>query len=126
MKALYKENGQLKSQWYAVDWVEKKTFLWCVNDNLPIGTEYWILTDEDVKALNGITESEYSTVLELGKPDGVTIGQEAYEKLHPETSIPIGYHGTWEEYQELNNVQERSEFEITPEEFADGNKNITE
>ena len=122
MKALYRVNGTIKTQEYATDWVEKKTFLWNVNANLPIGTEYWILSDADVTALEGIPESEYENVMELSvKPDGVSVGREAYEKLHPKTAIPMAYQGTYEEWLESEETM-RSQFEITEEEFNNGNQ----
>lgn len=86
VKIIYRENGILKVQEYAVDWIERKGFDWNVHANLPKGTPFWVLSDEDCAALEGVPIEHYDEVLSLGEPDGVSIGQEAYEEAHPETA----------------------------------------
>lgn len=86
MKIVYRENGTMKTQEYATDWVERKGFDWNVHANLPEGTPFWVLSDEDCNALEGVPDDAYDSVITLGEPDGVSMGQTAYEKLHPETA----------------------------------------
>jgi len=86
LKTLYRENGSMKTQEYAIDWVERKGFDWNVHANLPEGTPFWYLSDDACLALEGIPADQYAQVLVLGEPDGVSMGQTAYEKLHPETA----------------------------------------
>lgn len=86
MKTLYRENEILKTQEYATDWIERKGFDWNVHANLPKGTPFWVLSDEDCAMLEGVPEDAYDSVITLDEPDGVSIGQEAYEEAHPETA----------------------------------------
>lgn len=86
MKIIYSSDGVLAAQEYAVDWVERKGIDWLIHTYIPTGTEYWILPDDSCLALEGIPVEQYAQVLVLGEPDGVSMGQTAYEKLHPETA----------------------------------------
>lgn len=97
MKIIYREIGSMKTQEYAIDWIERKGFDWNVHANLPKGTPFWVLSDKDCAALEGVPEDAYDSVITLGEPDGVSMGQEAYEEAHPET---------------VDGTPEKSEYEV--------------
>lgn len=81
MHVLTFENGIVKHYEYALDWIERKGFDWCLHSTISAGTRYWLVDDESWALSADIPAERLADVFDFTTdPDGVSLGRVGYEE----------------------------------------------
>lgn len=83
MHVLTVENEVIRHYEYALDWIEKKGFDWCVHSTIPAGVSFHLVDDETWATVADIPTDRLGEVFDFtSEPDGVSLGRKAYEEAN--------------------------------------------